>query len=386
MGSGLTPEAKKARQEELEKRRFAEAAKRSLTLYVREKDGTALTRSRYLALKSSFAHYVAKMIKDNKVPPLCDPWQHSRSVVRIPMATESDVKWIRSFLDQSYLVQSDEDFNRSKGQVYVAFLRDSVEPEFTAMTPDKLSLFINFFRRQNNIRGLFDLKMAAKTSRGKAVHLVMDEEAERVFLAAGCKIPFAGAGLITFEERSKYIARIKALEREKMKPRPSNLDLESQQVAKQVEQVDLSGSPDLRTVTSEETASGEDSPVVVAMKLAAKTAEEGSAEAAAAQAQLLEETGLDLSDVVPRKGAGKSPSWHEEIEHARKLETEKKREKLMEESEKGKKVIGGGEEEEDDNNDQARFEMEQDAQDGQRAVSSNQVPMEEAASLPSGQK
>ena len=216
--SGFTPEAKKAKP-------FTDAVKASLTLYVREKDGTALTEERFLSLKTSFAYYVEDMMSKNKDPPICSGrWLHNRSVVKIPMAGEMDLLWMRCFLDKAYLVQNEAEFNRSKGKIYVAYLRDRLEPELTGMRSDKLASFVKYFKRQAKINGLFDLRMAAKTPKGKAIHLIMDEEAEGIFIREGCKIPFASAGWIAFEDRVEYVARIKSKERQRLKPKASTLE------------------------------------------------------------------------------------------------------------------------------------------------------------------
>ena len=211
--SGLTPEAKKAK-------KFSDAVKANLTLFVREKDGAPLTSDRYLALKTSFTYFVEDMLTKNKDPPICSGrWQESRSVVKIPMASEEDLLWMRCFLDKSYLVQTEKEYNASKGKVYVAFLRDRTEPELTHMRTEKLTSFVNYYKRQAEIGGLFEIKMAAKTNKGKAIHLVMDDKAEAKFVELGCKIPIAAAGWVSFEERSTYVARIKAQDRERMRPK-----------------------------------------------------------------------------------------------------------------------------------------------------------------------
>ncbi len=215
--SGLTPEAKKAKQ-------FSDALKASLTLYLHEKDGSALTEDRYHSLKSSFAYYVEDMMFKNQDPQICSGRSGSRAVLKIPMVGETNLLWMRCFLNKSYLVQSEEDFNRSKDRVYMAFLGDRLEPELTGMRTDKLAYFVRFYKRHRKIEGLFDLKMAAKTLKGKAIHLVMDEKAEEIFVQGGCQIPLTGAGLVTFEERAKYVAWIRSQERKKFKPRPFHLE------------------------------------------------------------------------------------------------------------------------------------------------------------------
>lgn len=173
-------------------------------LFVREKNGIPLTEERYASLKSSLAYYVEDMMAKNRDPPIyAGRWLFSRSVVKIPMVGEMDLMWMCCFLDKAYLVQNEEEFNRSKGRVYVAYLRDRLEPELTGMRPDMLASFIRYYKIKLKIGGLFDLKMAAKTPKGKVVHLVMDEEAEKVFLLQGCKIPMAGAGWIIFEDRAE---------------------------------------------------------------------------------------------------------------------------------------------------------------------------------------
>ena len=357
--TGLTPEAKKAK-------KFSEAAKAHLTLYVREKDGAPLSLDRYMALKASFAYYVEDMMTKNLDPPICaGRWQESRSVVKIPMATEQDLLFMRCFLDKAYLVQSEEEFNKSKGKVYVAFLKDRLEPELTGMRPDKLHTFVSYYKRQTGIEGLFEIKMAAKTPKGKAIHLIMDEKAEEIFVKEGCKIPFAGAGWIMFEDRAVYIARIKEQEREKAKPRQSALD---QGVAAQaVEKISLGGEEEVIELDKEETSSATATsastgsvPLLEARelgKILLRQVQEGDLDKEAAEAKLLEEMGMSLDDVTPRRTVLGS-SWSEEVEHMRELEKSRipaQIDEAMVESDKGQ-----------DDDDHAHFELEQEqsAQDG----------------------
>ncbi len=369
-GSGLTPEAKRARQ-------FSDVVKASQVLYVREKDGSALTRDRYLALKSSFAYYVEDMMAKNKDPPICaGRWVESRSVVKIPMASEEDVLWMRCFLDKSYLVQSEADYNKSKGKIYVTYLKDKLEPEFTGMRMDKLATYVRFYRRQVGIEGLFEIKMAAKTPKGKAVHLIMDDKAEEIFIENGRKIPFAGAGWISFEDRSTYVARIKEQERERLKPKPSNLEkgLEAQKMG--VDKIQLD---DEEVVVVE----AEDPAKKKLFGMAARDlgrelnseVRAGKLSKEAAEAQMLEKTGLSLDEVKePPSRTESSSSWSEEVEHMRSLE-------------KGEPLAAVAEEKEDEDDEQARFELsqERDAQGAggdHRAVGSGQSA-EGAASSPS---
>ncbi len=330
--TGITPEAKKAKQ-------FSEAAKESLTLYVREKDGSGLTEERYVSLKTSFTYYVEDLMAKDKDPPICGGrWTYSRAVVKIPMAGEEDLLFMRCFLDKSYLVQNGEDYMKSKGSVYVAFLRDRMEPELTGMRPDKLASFVRFFKRSSGIEGLFELKMAFKTPRGKAVHLVMDDKAEEIFNRAGRKIFFASAGFIEFEERARYIARIREQEKAKRQPRASVLEqgLREQQVdlgemsvkdpedkgtgtqaqAQEQEQVQQEAAEE----KGEKQKPPTDDEVARAKEIAAKVGQ-GMMSAWRATQAFLEETGRDLEEVAPvfRRTASGS-SWSEEVEHAKGLE------------------------------------------------------------------
>lgn len=310
--SGTTPEAKKAKQEEREKKKFADAAKRSLTLYVRELDGSALSRDRYLSTRATYAHFVAKMITENRRPPQGGQWEYTNAVVRIPMDSEEDMKWIRSYLQESYLVQTDKEYHQVKAKVYVAYLRDRIEPELTAMTAETLGIFVSYFRREKQIEGIFELKMAAKTNNGKVVHLALDEAAEEAFNSLGCKIPFAGAGSVVFEERLAYVARIKELERKRMRPQRPVLDPDSQKVAKDIELVDLADKDSPEKTEAEATKEvSEDS----ATATTATQSESSSDIPEVFQAQNLERTGIED---VPRRSSS-SPAWHEEVEHAERL-------------------------------------------------------------------
>ncbi len=388
--SGLTPEAKKSRP-------FSDAAKASLTLYVRERDGTALTEERYLSLKTSFAYYVEDMMSKNKDPPICSGrWTFNRSVVKVPMAGELDLLWMRCFLDKAYLVQNEEDFNKSKGKIYVAYLRDRLEPELTGMRSDKLASFVKYFKGQAKIGGLFDLKMAAKTPKGKAVHLVMDEEAEKIFIREGCKIPFASAGWVTFEDRVDYVARIKKQERNKLRPKPSNLEKGLREQAMDVDKMTVdreeeeevvevgrttrnpgtpaaaatapSGASALPLASSKGVGLDEAKEIAAALKDDVKT---GKLELGTAEALMLEKTGLSLHDLTPRRTVSAS-SWSEEVEMAKNLSVP---ETVSEEAMNNN----------DDENDRALFELqqEQDVQDGHRAVGSAGLLAEGAAGSPS---
>ncbi len=381
--TGLTPEAKRTKQ-------FSEAVKASLTLYVREKDGTALSEERYYSLKSSFAYFVEDMLTKNKDPPICSGrWTHSRSVVRIPMAGETDLLWMRCFLDKAYLVQTDEEFSRSKGKVYVAYLRDRLEPELTGMRPDKLSSFVKYYRRQARIEGLFDLKMAAKTPKGKAIHLVMDEKAEEAFVRDGCRIPFASSGWVQFEDRATYVARIKAQERQRLQPRPSELKKGLLEQVVDVSKMSVDDDDVVEVGRSAPAARGEPEkargqPEVQAQEQVAKTyaktlaaelqkeIREGKIEKEAAKVRFMEETGLNLDETLPRRTVSGS-SWVEEVEMAKALEVP---EQIAEEAQ-GAVVI--------DDEDQALFELsqEQQAQVRHRAAGSAGASGDGAVGSPS---
>ncbi len=371
--SGLTPEAKKARQ-------FSDAVKSSLILFVREKDGSALSRDRYLALKSSFAYFVEDMMAKNRDPPICaGRWVESRSVVKIPMASEEDVLWMRSFLEKSYLVQSEEDFNKSKGKIYVTYLKDKLEPEFTNMRMDKLANFVRFYKRATKIDGLFEIKMAAKTPKGKAVHLIMDEQAEKVFVQQGCKIPFAGAGWISFEDRATYVARIKAQERERLKPKPSALQqgLEIQKIGVDLIQLDDEEEEGQKQKEPAEGEGGEKSKETAKSfgRQLWQEIKQGMISAEAAKAKMLEKTGMDLDEVKEPHGRTESASsWSEEVEHMRSLEKA------------GDGLAAVAEEKEDEVDELAQFELsrEQDAQiSGDHRAAGSGQPAEGAASSPS---
>ncbi len=384
--TGLTPEAKKAKM-------FSEMVKSSLILYVREKDGAPLSKDRFNALKLSFTYFVEDMLAKNKDPPMCSGrWQESRSVVRIPMASEEDLLWMRCFLDKSYLVQNEDEFKQSKNRIYVSFLRDRMEPELTGMRQDKLSSFIRFYRRQAGIGTLFELKMAAKTNRGKAVHLVMDEEAESIFVQRGSKIPFPAAGWIKFEERSAYVARIKAMERDRLRPRASNL--EQGQAQQAVENLRISSDPAIEVVeleeeeqdktteatTETETTSSSDKkePSEEAKALARsllRAVRDEDMDREAAESRMLEKFGMSLEDAMPKRSTSNS-SWSEEVEHMHKLSQVVVPEVVVEEE------ISMND---DDVRDQALFELRQErkAQDaGHRAAGSGQAT-EGAAGSPS---
>ncbi len=382
--TGLTPEAKKAKM-------FSDAAKSGLTLYVREKDGAPLSKERFLALKTSFTYYVEDMLANNKDPPLCSGrWQESRSVVKIPMATEEDVLWMRCFLEKAYLVQTEKEFRESRNPIYVAFLKDRLEPEFTGMRQDKLARFIGYYKRKIGIKSLFELKMAAKTTRGKAVHLIMDEEAEELFVQHGCKIPFAAAGWIYFEERQAYVARIKAQERDRMKPKASGMErgqategVDKMTIGEdEVEVIDL---VDKEAAPAKEKKSDkelqEEADKATRLKYArmlftslTEAVKEGKMDQEEAEKTMLEETGMQLGEVsadTTAKRTTSGSSWSEEVEHMHKLDKSALPE-VEEEMDDDNDV-------DDDNDDQAQFELRQErnAQVGHRAAGSG--PLTEGA-------
>ncbi len=345
--SGLTPEAKRAKQ-------FSEALKSGFTLHVREKDGSALSEGRYNSLKTSFAYFVEDMMTKNKDPPICaGRWAFSRSVVRIPMAGETDTLWMRCFLEKTYLVQTEQEFNRSKGKVYVAYLRDRTEAELTGMRPDKLATFIGFYRKRMGIEGLFDLKMAAKTPKGKAVHLVMDEKAEETFVKAGCKIPFAGAGWIIFEDRATYVARIKAQERNRYKPKSSTLEkglleqkMDVSNMSVDDEVVEVGRKPAEKAVEAAEREERRPPATEEHKELAKLLRGEvrgGFISLSSAEAKIMEESGWSLDELAPLpRRTESSTSWSEEVEMAKRLDVPE----AVEEE--------GGD---DDDEDQALFEL-----------------------------
>ena len=375
--TGLTPEVKKAKM-------FSKMVKSSLILYVREKDGAPLSKDRFNALKLSFTYFVEDMLAKNRDPPMCSGrWQESRSVVRIPMASEEDLLWMRCFLDKSYLVQNEDEFKQSKNRIYVSFLRDRMEPELSEMRQDKLSSFIRFYRHQAGISTLFELKMAAKTNRGKAVHLVMDEEAESIFVQRGSKIPFPAEGWIRFEERSAYVARIKAMERDRLCPKASNL--EQGQAQQAVANLRISSDPAIEVVKLEEeeqdkTTEATTETETTSLSEKKEPSEEAKALARsllravrdedmdreAAESRMLEKFGMSLEDAMPKRSTSNS-SWSEEVEHMHKLSQVVVPEVVVEEE------ISMND---DDVRDQALFELRQErkAQDaGHRAAGSGQA-------------
>ena len=377
--SGYTPEAKKAKM-------FSEAVRSNLILYVREKDGAPLTKERFQALRTSFTYYVEDMLANNKDPPICSGrWVESRTVVKIPMASEEDLLWMRCFLDKAYMVQSEKEFKESKSPTYVAFLRDRLEPELTNMRQEKLASFVRYFRRQANITSLFELKMAAKTTRGKAIHLIMDEDAERIFVKAGCRICFAASGWISFEERQAYIARIKALERDRLRPRAS--DLEQGRAVQGVQQMRLDDDgADVVVVDLEKEGERHEEPeaggsrtvavaeqeetdrrvrVRFAQTLCAnlqKDVKDGRMDQSEADSKMLEQTGMTMADMATKRTVSGS-SWSEEVEHMKGLEDAG----AAGAAEESAEAVG-----DEEDRDQAHFEMRQERKaPGGRAVGSH---------------
>ncbi len=278
-----------------------------------------------MSLKTSFAYFVEDMMDKNKDPPICGGrWTHSRAVVKIPMAGEDDLLFMRCFLDKSYLVQNGEEFQKSKGQVFVAFLKDRLEPELTGMRPEKLATFVKFYKRQARIEGLFELKLAFKTPKEKAIHLVMDDKAAETFQRAGRKIPMAGSGFIEFEDRATYLARIKEQERIRQQPRKSVLEQGIMEQQADVSKMSVDEAPAQKEGEEEELGEKRkppsDAEVARALEIRAKVGE-GAMSAWRATQTYLEETGRDLEEVAPvYRRTTSGSSWSEEVDHAKSLE------------------------------------------------------------------
>ncbi len=265
--AGLTPEAKKARKTMAEQRQYAEAVRKSLTLYVRRKEGQPMDQAEFMDLRGQFTAWSTDLLEKGEEAPLCELWQFSTAVVRIPMMEEAGYNAVKDKLKKDYLVQTEMEWRESQGKLYVAHLKTRLEPDLTKMRRDGLELYVKAFKRKHNVEGLFHLKRAAPTKRGLSIHLAMDNEAEAIFTASGCKIPFAASGYITFEERSVYLARIRALDRAKrgvqeiQKQVPLiNLDSSEEKDATWAEQVEEEETQQQQLAAGEQGTTGNVSP------------------------------------------------------------------------------------------------------------------------------
>ncbi len=197
--SGSTPAAKRSKP-------WAKVAKTShLTLYVREKEGNALSESRYRSLREGFNKVVLKIFRDSngsKLPPCVNDWSRSNDVVKITMATEGDRDWMKGCLS-SYLVQDEQEWKTSKGRVYCGYVTDQHDPEVAALPHEDLADLIQIGRAKvSGLTAQIRLKAAPRSSRGRILQIVMDEEAEEQFQAvAGCELSVGAAGLIYFQEQ-----------------------------------------------------------------------------------------------------------------------------------------------------------------------------------------
>ncbi len=197
--TGATPAAKRSKP-------WNKVVKTShLTLYVREKDGNALTEARYRSLREGFNKVILKIFRESKgskLPPCVNDWGRTNDVVKITMATEGDRDWMRNCLS-SYLVQDEQEWKLSRGRVYCGFLTDQHDPEVATLPHEDLADLIQIGRAK--VKGLtaqLRLKAAPRTSRGRILQLVMDEEAEEQFHSeAGCELSVGAAGLVFFQEQ-----------------------------------------------------------------------------------------------------------------------------------------------------------------------------------------
>ncbi len=283
--AGLTPEAKKARNTMAEQRLYAEAVRKSLTLYVRKKDGQPMDQSEFMDLRGQFTAWSTSLLEKGEDAPLCELWQFSTAVVRIPMMEDEGYNAVKDKLLRDYLVQTEMEWRESQGKLYVAHLKTRLEPDLTKMRRDGLELYVRAFKRKHNVEGLFHLKRAAPTKRGLSVHLAMDNEAEAVFVASGCKIPFAASGYITFEERSVYLARIRALDKAKRGV---------QQIQQQVPLINLDSSDE----------------------------QEKTDWAQQVEQEEVQQQQQQLAAGGPSASGNVSPAHEEEMEHARQLEND----------------------------------------------------------------
>ncbi len=169
--SGTTPAAKRSKP-------WSKVAKTShLTLYVREKEGNALTEARYRSLREGFNKVVLQIFRESKgtkLPPCVNDWSRTNDVVKITMASEGDRNWMKSCLS-SYLVQDEQEWKLSRGRVYCGYVTDQHDPDVAALPYEDLADLIQIGRAK--VAGLtapLRLKAAPRSSRGRILQVVMD--------------------------------------------------------------------------------------------------------------------------------------------------------------------------------------------------------------------
>ncbi len=220
-GSGITPEAKKRSHGGAQGQQDPK-----LTLCIREKDNAPLTVERNASLQSSVNEKLfTEFYMQNRMPPKINKWERMNLVLRITMRDEAGLRWMRGALEASYQVQTPEEYKRARGRVFIAFLQDRFNPGITSLTRQILAKIVEMEGSAMGIRTLFELKLAAKVPNGLAVHLIMDEEAERIFEEKNYKLDILSAGGVPFQDERVLRARARANRIQRLKPRPATKGL-----------------------------------------------------------------------------------------------------------------------------------------------------------------
>ncbi len=225
-GTGTTPEAKRgtysARTQQSLQQQQRQQQDPELTLCVREKDNAPLTAERNGSLQSSINERLfQEFYMNNRMPPKINRWDRSNLVLKITMRDLGGLAWMRRALEGSYQIQSIDDYKRSRGKVFIAFLQDRFNPGITGLSRATLAKIVEIEATAMGIKSLLELKLAAKVPSGLALHLIMDEEAERIFAGRDCKLDILSAGGVQFRDERLLRAQAREARLKRLKPLPA---------------------------------------------------------------------------------------------------------------------------------------------------------------------
>ncbi len=230
--SGFTPEAKGPR-----KSFAAAAASRAVdptyTAFVRELDGTPLDKSRFNGLRAGYDKAICQLLTQGRLPPIARQFRHTSAVTEVVMDSEEDLKWLRETIGGEFLIEDEEDYVRTKGRTYQAWLPVTLFPSMCdkkQVTRNLLVAYIGSMKMRWGIESLFELKGApvSKDGKGRLIQLLVGKEAEEILAKNNFIIPFMSCGNLFFREESevKEEARARRIARAKEQGRlkPSVLD------------------------------------------------------------------------------------------------------------------------------------------------------------------
>ncbi len=266
-GSGTTPEAKRGTNSASARLQQTQQQQRQqqdpgLTLCVREKDNAPLTPDRNASLQASINEKLfQEFYMNNRMPPKINRWDRSNLVLKITMRDSAGLTWMRRALETVYQVQTTDEYKRSRGKVFIAFLQDRFNPGITGLSRATLAKIVEIEATAMGVRSLLELKLAAKVPSGLALHLIMDEEAEKVFAARDHKLDILSAGGVQFRSERELREEARANRIRRLRPLPATA---GQLVQEQREQQLAMNSLGSLTVASQGTSENpltvEDSP------------------------------------------------------------------------------------------------------------------------------